>query len=60
MGWYRQFILWNGKRHPREMGVTEVSAFLTHLAVNRDVSAATQNSGIQSACPFAACPFVAP
>ncbi len=31
------------KRHPRDMGETEVTAFLTHLAVNRGVSASTQN-----------------
>ena len=30
-------------RHPAEMGAAEVEAFLTHLAVNRNVSAATQN-----------------
>ena len=41
VGWYRQFVLWNGKRHPNEMGAAEVTAFLTHLAVNRKVSAET-------------------
>ena len=32
--WIRQYILFHGKRHPTEMGAAEVSAFLTHLAVN--------------------------
>jgi len=41
--WVRRFILFHGKRHPREMGAGEVEAFLTHLAVERNVSASTQN-----------------
>lgn len=41
--WARRFILFHGKRHPREMGVLEVTAFLTHLTVERNVSASTQN-----------------
>lgn len=47
-GWYRRFVLWNGKRHPQEMGSTEVQAFLTHLAVNRGVSASTQNQALNA------------
>jgi site-specific recombinase XerD len=41
--WARRFILFHGKRHPLEMGAAEVEAFLTHLAVQRQVSASTQN-----------------
>ena len=41
--WVRRFILFHGKRHPREMGAKEVEAFLTHLAVAGRVSASTQN-----------------
>jgi integron integrase len=41
--WARRFILFHHKRHPREMGAPEVEAFLTHLAVERNVSASTQN-----------------
>ena len=41
--WVRRFILFHGKRHPREMGAQEVTAFLTHLANARNVSASTQN-----------------
>lgn len=40
--WSKRFILWSGKRHPREMGQTEVSAFLTWLATDQKVSASTQ------------------
>lgn len=48
VGWYRQYVRWHGKRHPQEMGVAEVEAFLTHLAVNRGVAAATQNQALNS------------
>lgn len=41
--WARRFILFHGKRHPRQMGAAEVEAFLSHLAVERNVSASTQN-----------------
>lgn len=40
--WVRRFILFHDKRHPREMGVSEIEAFLSHLAVARQVSASTQ------------------
>ncbi len=41
--WIRRFILFHGKRHPETLGAPEVEAFLTHLAVERRVAAATQN-----------------
>jgi integron integrase len=41
--WIRRFILFHNKRHPKDLGAAEVSAFLTHLAVNRDVAPSTQN-----------------
>lgn len=41
--WARRFILFHHKSHPLEMGAPEVEAFLTHLAVERKVSASTQN-----------------
>jgi hypothetical protein len=31
--WVKRFILFHGKRHPRDMGAPEMAAFLTHLAV---------------------------
>jgi integron integrase len=40
--WVRRFVLFHGKRHPRELGAAEVAAFLTHLAVERSVSPSTQ------------------
>ncbi len=41
--WIKRFILFHGKRHPRQMAASEVEQFLTHLAVEGRVSASTQN-----------------
>ncbi len=41
--WARRYVLFHGKRHPKEMGPAELTAFLTHLATERGVSASTQN-----------------
>lgn len=41
--WIKRYIFHHGKRHPKEMGATEIEDFLTHLAVTRNVSASTQN-----------------
>lgn len=46
--WVRRFILFHGKRHPRDMGAEEVRAFLTHLAVERNVAANTQNQALNA------------
>ena len=43
LDWIKRFILFHGKRHPEALGAAEVEAFLTHLAVDRQVAAATQN-----------------
>jgi integron integrase len=44
--WVKRFVLFHGKRHPREMGAAEVSGFLSHLAVVGRVSASTQNQAL--------------
>ena len=46
--WIRRFILFHGKRHPREMGEREIGAFLTYLAVERNVAASTQNQALSA------------
>ena len=46
--WVRRFILFHGKRHPENMGEPEVAVFLTHLAVERNVAAATQNQALSA------------
>ena len=48
VGWIRRFILFHHKRHPLEMGAAEVSAFLTHLAVEGHVAASTQNQALSA------------
>lgn len=44
--WIRRFIFFHAKRHPREMGELEVTAFLTYLAVEKNVAASTQNQAL--------------
>jgi hypothetical protein len=46
LGWIKRFILFHRKRHPREMGAEEVTAFLSHLASHGHVAAATQNQAL--------------
>ena len=48
VGWIRRFILGNGKRHPAEMGALEIERFLTSLAVQGRVAAATQNQALSA------------
>jgi len=44
--WIRRFIVFHGRRHPRELGAPEVSAFLIWLAVEQHVAASTQNQAL--------------
>ncbi len=46
--WIRRYILFHGKRHPDQMGASDVAAFLTHLATNDQVSASTQNQALSA------------
>src|ERR1041384_3876503 len=46
--WAKRYILFHDKRHPRDMGVDEVRAFLTHLAVHDKVAASTQNQAFNA------------
>jgi integron integrase len=46
--WIRRYILFHQKRHPKDMGVPEIEAFLTHLAVTENVAASTQNQALSS------------
>ena len=48
VGWIKKFILFHGKQHPKNMGSREISAFLTHPAVNRNVAASTQNQAFNA------------
>jgi integron integrase len=47
-GWVRRFIIFHGKRHPRDLGEAEIRAYLTYLATERNVSASTQNQALSA------------
>jgi site-specific recombinase XerD len=44
----RDFILFHNKRHPKEMGIQEIRAYLSYLAVKRHVAASTQNVALSA------------
>lgn len=44
--WVRRFIFFHNVRHPAEMAEVEINAFLTYLAVEKRVSASTQNQAL--------------
>lgn len=46
--WVKRYILFHDKRHPNEMGRVEIEAFLTHLAVQEQVAASTQNQALNA------------
>jgi hypothetical protein len=46
--WLKRYIFFHHKRHPRDLGVPEIEAFLTHLAVKEMVSASTQNQAFNA------------
>lgn len=48
VNWITRYILFHDKRHPKEMGVTEVEAFLSHLAIIDNVAASTQNQALSA------------
>ena len=46
--WIRRFILFHNKRHPQELGATDLAAFLSALASREHVSASTQNQALSA------------
>ena len=48
IGWARRFIVYHEMRHPKDMGATEITAFLTHLADEGEVSISTQNQALSA------------
>ena len=46
--WIRRFILFHGKRHPQDMSAPEIEAFITQLAVGRQVAVSTQNQALSA------------
>ena len=51
--WIVRYIKYFGaKKHPRDMGKTEIDAYLSHLATERKVSASTQRQALNAIIPF--------
>jgi integron integrase len=48
LAWIRRYILFHGKRHPRDLAEAEVSAFLSSLAIEGSVAASTQNQALSA------------
>ena len=48
ISWIKHYIVFNGKRHPADMGAVEVERFLTYLANDRHVSCTTQNQALSA------------
>jgi len=48
VNWIKRYIYFHNVRHPAEMGASEVQAFLTHLAVEENVAASTQNQALSA------------
>lgn len=48
VSWCRQFIVYHGKKHPSQLHEKQISQFLSYLAINRKVSASTQNQALHA------------
>jgi hypothetical protein len=48
VAWIRRYILFHGKRHPAQMGAPELTRYLSWLAVERNISASTQNQALSA------------
>lgn len=46
LDWARCYIIFHKKRHPKDMGIPEIESYLTYLAVERKISASTQNQAL--------------
>ena len=46
--WIKHYIFFHNKKHPIDMGKVEIEQFLTHLAVDKKVSPATQNQAFSA------------
>ena len=48
VSWVKRFIVFHGKRHPKDLGAPEIRAFLSYLATHEQVAASTQNSALNA------------
>ncbi|MBU0710940.1 integron integrase [bacterium] len=44
--WIKRFILFHNKKHPKDLGEEEITQFLSHLAMQKNVAASTQNQAL--------------
>ena len=43
ISWIKRFIIYHNKKHPKEMGETEIREYMSHLAIDQKISSSTQN-----------------
>lgn len=48
VNWIKQFIIFHKKRHPRDMGESEISQYLSYLATDKNVASSTQNQALNA------------
>ncbi len=48
INWIYRFIIFHHKKHPEQMGGKKIAGFLTYLAVDRKVTASTQNQALNA------------
>jgi integron integrase len=48
LDWAKRFILFHNKRHPNDLGESEIRAFLVHLASQQHLAASTQNQALSA------------
>ena len=46
--WIKRYLLFHGKRHPKDIGEKEISEYLSYLATNQHVTASTQNQALNA------------
>lgn len=46
--WIRRFILFHGKKHPKDMGEKDISQYISYLATKKRVAASTQNQALNA------------
>jgi integron integrase len=46
--WAKRFTAWHGRKHPKDMGPTEMQAYLNHLAVEREVAPSTAKQALSA------------
>jgi integron integrase len=46
LNWIKRYIIFHNKQHPKDLNTPHIEAFLTHLAVDLNVAASTQNQAL--------------